>query len=118
MIYLGKEKCSHTILPLVKNSCLGQKNRKGLTAGNLAEGFEKKELADLLSWKSTYFLPNNFEGFADPRQLEQEKKSSMSCREGRQKPKAAIQTRSHTPEIQRRHWRKNDSNCTDHDGEQ
>ncbi|XP_046446234.1 ankyrin repeat domain-containing protein 34A-like [Daphnia pulex] len=92
---------------------LGQKNRKGLTAGNLAEGFEKKELADLLSWKSTYFLPDNFEGFADPRQLEQGKKSSTSCRETRHKPIAGIQSRSFTPEIQRRHWRKNDSNCTD-----
>lgn len=109
---------SYNILPQIKDCCLGQKNRKGLTAGNLAEGFEKKELDDLLSWKSTYFLPNNFEGFADPSQLEQERKFSTSSREERQKPIGDIQTRPYTLEIQRRHWRINGGNCSDHNNEQ
>lgn len=103
----------------MKDSCLGQKNRKGLTAGNMAEVFEKKELDNLLSWKSTYFVPNNFEGFADPSQLEHEKKLPTSSREDcRQKSKVDIQTRPYTPEIQRRLWRKNDSNCSDYNNEQ
>jgi hypothetical protein len=108
---------SYASLPQIKDSSLGKKNRKGLTAGNLAEGLEKKELIDLLSWKSTYFLPNNFEGFADPSQLEQGKKSSSSSREERRNPKGA-QPRTYTPEIQRRHWRKNESICSDHNVEQ
>ncbi|KAK4020325.1 ankyrin repeat domain-containing protein 34B [Daphnia magna] len=96
---------------------LGQKNRNGLTAGNLAEGSEKKELADLLSWKNQYFLPRNFEGFAYPRQLDQEKHTSATNRsDGLRAFKGDNQT-LYTPEIQRRHWRKcaklNDGNCSD-----
>ncbi|KAI9564793.1 hypothetical protein GHT06_008534 [Daphnia sinensis] len=99
---------------------LGQKNRNGLTAGNLAEGCEKKELADLLSWKNQYFLPKNFEGFAYPHQLDHEKNaSSTKSRDGLRAFKGDNQT-IYTPEIQRRHWRKctklNDGNCPDQTG--
>ncbi len=69
---------------------LGQKNKKGLTAGDLAGQSAKKELADMLSWKSSYFLPGAL-GFADPRQLSNE--TSTAIREEQVKPKNDHQNR-------------------------
>lgn len=44
---------------------------QGLTACDLAGQLENKELAELLSWKNSYFFPINTAGFAGlPHQLE------------------------------------------------